>query len=65
MAQNKLPEQESPRDLLASRPPDPLPTKEDPAGPHARGAPADPKPPPPASQIGAPDTDQDDLSRTA
>jgi hypothetical protein len=34
------------------------------AGAHARGAPADPKPDPLASQIGAPDTDQDDLGRT-
>jgi cyclic beta-1,2-glucan synthetase len=65
MADRKIPGQESDRDRLVSRPPDPLPTKEDPAGPHARGAPADPKPDPPASQIGAPDTDQDDLSRTA
>jgi hypothetical protein len=65
MAEHKMPEQESDRDRLVSRPPDPLPTREDPSGPHARGAPADPKPPAPASQIGAPDTDQNDLSRTA
>jgi cyclic beta-1,2-glucan synthetase len=65
MADQKMPEQESDRDRLVSRPADALPTKEDPAGAHARGAPADPKPAPPASQIGAPDTDQDDLSRTA
>ncbi len=65
MADNKMPEQESDRDRLVSRPGDPLPTKEDPAGAHARGAPADPKPDPPASQTGAPDTDQSDLGRTA
>jgi cyclic beta-1,2-glucan synthetase len=65
MAERKIPEQESDRDRLVSRPADPLPTNEDPAGAHARGAPADPKPDPPASQIGAPDTDQDDLGRTA
>ncbi len=65
MAEKKMPQDESDRDRLVSRPADPLPTKEDPAGAHARGAPADPKPAPPASQIGAPDTDQDDLTRTA
>jgi cyclic beta-1,2-glucan synthetase len=64
LAEHKTPEQESDRDRLVSRPADPLPTKEDPAGAHARGAPADPKPDPPASQIGAPDTDQNDLGRT-
>jgi cyclic beta-1,2-glucan synthetase len=65
MAEKKMPQDESDRDRLVSRPADPLPTKEDPAGAHARGAPADPKPDLPASQIGAPDTDQDDLTRTA
>jgi cyclic beta-1,2-glucan synthetase len=65
MAEEKNPDKGSDRDRLVSRPAQPLPTREDPAGPHARGAPADPKPDPPASQIGAPDTDQDDLTRTA
>jgi cyclic beta-1,2-glucan synthetase len=65
LAEKKMPQDESDRDRLVSRPPEPLPTKEDPSGAHARGAPADPQPAPPASQIGAPDTDQDDLTRTA
>ncbi len=34
------------RDRLVTRPDEPLPTREDPQGPHARGYPADPKPKP-------------------
>jgi hypothetical protein len=38
------------KDRLVSRPGDPLPTVEEPRGPHARGYPADPKPEPEGGQ---------------
>jgi hypothetical protein len=59
----------SPRDLLVTRPDDeaPLPTPLDPAGPEARGHPADPKPVPKRGQ-GDPDETNprpDDIGRSA
>jgi hypothetical protein len=38
--------EQDPKDRLITRPNEPLPTREDPQGPHARGAPVDPKPKP-------------------
>jgi hypothetical protein len=47
MADHPLPDNESSRDKLLTRPDEqPLPTPLDPASPEARGAPADPKPGP-------------------
>jgi hypothetical protein len=46
--------QVSPRDFLGTRPPGNLPTPLDPASPHARGYPVDPKIVPPEGQ-GDPD----------
>jgi hypothetical protein len=46
MTEPETQDQTSPRDRLISRPPDPLPTPLDPAGPESRGHPADPKPGP-------------------
>jgi hypothetical protein len=58
----------SPIDRLVTRPdPDPLPTPLDPAGPQAKGAPADPKPMPRFGQ-GDPDETNpspDDIGRSA
>ena len=67
MAQRKPCEHSDEKDSLVSRPDEPLPTPLDPAGPQARGYPADPKPVPPGGQ-GDPDaTDPapDDLGRPA
>jgi hypothetical protein len=50
MTDRKPPEQESDKNRLIARPDDPLPTPLDPAGPEARGYPADPKPTPKAGQ---------------
>jgi hypothetical protein len=59
---------ESPRDKLTARPDEtPLPTRLDPAGPEARGYPADPKPVPRRGQ-GDPDETNpapDDIGRPA
>ena len=49
MANPTSPEQSS-KDRLVTRPDEPLPTPEDPKGPHARGYPADPKPKPQPGQ---------------
>ncbi|HTK73652.1 MAG TPA: hypothetical protein VL371_00240 [Gemmataceae bacterium] len=57
----------SEHDRLVTRPEEPLPTTLDPAGPRARGYPADPKPIPKTGQ-GDPDaTDPapDDIGRSA
>ena len=43
MPEPQQPEQQSPLDRLTTRPSEPLPTPLDPAGPAARGHPADPK----------------------
>lgn len=67
MAEHTPPEKLSEKDRLVTRPDDPLPTPLDPAGPRARGYPADPKPVPKTGQ-GDPDaTDPapDDLGRSA
>jgi hypothetical protein len=50
MADRKTQPQETDHDRLVSRPDDPLPTRLDPAGPEARGYPADPKPEPEGGQ---------------
>jgi hypothetical protein len=50
MTDRTPPEQPTTKDRLVTRPDGPLPTPEDPAGPHARGAPADPKPTPEGGQ---------------
>ncbi len=50
MAQNKSAPKETSKDRLVSRPDEPLPAVEDPAGPEARGYPADPKPKPEGGQ---------------
>lgn len=56
---DQLPE----RDRLMTRPDDaPLPTRLDPAGPEARGAPADPKPVP---RLGPGDPAPDAIDRSA
>jgi len=57
----------SDKDRLLARPAAPLPTPLDPAGPQARGAPADPKPVPPQGQGNPAATDPapDDIGRTA
>jgi hypothetical protein len=65
---NEIPDVVSPIDRLVTRPdPDPLPTQLDPAGPQAKGAPADPKPMP---RLGQGDPDEtnprpDDIGRSA
>jgi hypothetical protein len=68
MSDPKQTDQRSPRDLLTTRPDDaPLPTPLDPAGPEARGCPADPKPVPRRGQ-GDPDETNpapDDIGRSA
>lgn len=66
MPDPELLEQEAPKDRLTSRPDVPLPTVLDPAGPQARGRPADPKPKPTPGQ-GDPDADPapDDIGRSA
>ena len=46
MNERKKSQRQTSKDRLVARPGDPLPTAEDPAGPHARGYPADPKPEP-------------------
>jgi hypothetical protein len=46
MAKRQNSQRRASRDPLVTRPDDPLPTAEDPAGPRARGYPADPKPEP-------------------
>jgi hypothetical protein len=61
MPDRKLDEQPSDKDRLVTRP-DPLPTAQDPAGPEARGGPADPKPDPNASQGNA--GNAGDINRT-
>jgi hypothetical protein len=50
MTDRKPSEPQSDRDRLVTRPDKPLPTTEDPQGPHARGYPADPKPTPEGGQ---------------
>jgi hypothetical protein len=51
MSEPNTTDQRSPRDLLITRPDEaPLPTPLDPAGPEARGYPADPKPVPKRGQ---------------
>jgi hypothetical protein len=68
MAEPTNSDQPNPRDLLIGRPDDaPLPTPLDPAGPVARGHPADPKPVPVKGQ-GDPDEKNPsptDIGRTA
>ena len=55
MAENSQSDERSPKDLLMTRPTEaPLPTPLDPAGPEAKGYPADPKPVPKQGQ-GDPD----------
>jgi len=55
MPTNTPADERSPKDLLMTRPDEaPLPTTLDPAGPEAKGYPADPKPIPKAGQ-GDPD----------
>ena len=46
MSDRKITEQLTSKDQLVTRPDDPLPTPEEPRGPHARGYPADPRPDP-------------------
>ncbi|HLJ92527.1 MAG TPA: hypothetical protein VKU02_04965 [Gemmataceae bacterium] len=53
MSDPKIAEQLTEKDRLVSRPDEPLPTVEDPAGAHAKGAPADPKPKPRSGQADA------------
>jgi hypothetical protein len=50
MNQRQPQDEPASKDRLVSRPNEPLPTVEDPAGPHARGYPADPKPKPAGGQ---------------
>ena len=50
MKNDTPPQQPTDRDRLVTRPGDPLPTPEDPRGPHALGYPADPKPIPEGGQ---------------
>lgn len=60
-------DQQNTKDQLISRPDEPLPTALDPAGPEARGYPADPKPVPKKGQ-GDPDETNpapDDIGRSA
>ena len=68
MPDTKRDDQRSPKDLLMTRPDErPLATTLDPAGPEAKGYPADPKPIPKTGQ-GDPDaTDPapDDIGRSA
>jgi hypothetical protein len=68
MAEAKQTQPLSPRDALITRPDDtPLPTRLEPAGPEARGYPADPKPVPKRGQ-GDPDETNprpDDIGRSA
>ena len=62
------PEQLPAKDWLLTRPDEqPLPTPLDPAGPHARGAPVDPKPVPARGQGDpeAQDPAPDDIDRSA
>ena len=68
MSERTLPNQPAPIDRLMTRPDEAaLPTKLDPAGPTARGYPADPKPVPPEGQ-GDPDATNpapDDIGRAS
>ena len=67
MTQRNAPEPLSRKDRLVTRPGDPLPTALDPAGPQARGYPADPKPVPKRGQ-GDPDETNpapNDIGRSA
>jgi hypothetical protein len=59
MSDRKSTEQTTNRDRLVTRPDEQLPTVEDPAGEHAKGFPADPKPEPEARPA------DDDLGRSA
>lgn len=56
-----------PKDRLTSRPPEPLPTRFDPASPRAHGYPADPKPIPKLGQGDSQETNPSpaDLGRSA
>ena len=60
-------QQPTEKDRLVARPADPLPTPLDPAGPEARGFPADPKPVPKTGQGDPQATDPGpgDIGRTA
>jgi hypothetical protein len=63
MADRNMPDRETDKDRLVSRPNEPLPTKQDPAGPESRGYPADPKPEPPPDGQGT-DPDAGDVGHT-
>lgn len=65
MSKSQLPQAPPTRDQLITRPDEaPLPTPLGPAGPQARGAPADPKPDPQASPGLPGKPGADDLGQT-